>query len=227
MDKTILNIGCGKDRLKKINLKKFFLYSIYIIIFLVYPWFVLVLFQFKKTQQPPQTFNPSLKVLKNSNNPIFTASSEGRWDSNKLVAGNCFIRDTKGNLALIYYSTGTNSTVTSIGLATTRDGINFVRRDTPILTPGNGEEWDSGGVSVFPNCAVKQVDDSYTMFYIGFKKGTPDFYHSGAIGVATSSDLIHWKKYEKNPVLKPESGSAWDSLGVFEPSVYFNGNFYG
>jgi len=174
-----------------------------------------------------QIYNNYLKVLKSEHNPIFSPSNKNGWDSHNHVAGNCFIKDKEGRLVLLYYAAGDNSSVTSVGMATTLDGENFIRRDTPVLSRGDPGEWDSGGVSVYPNCVIQRKDGSYMMFYSGFKEGTPDIYHSGAIGLATSTDLIQWKKYEKNPIITPSEGDSWDSLGVFEPSVYFTGNHYG
>ncbi|MCD6220978.1 hypothetical protein J7K25_02325 [bacterium] len=39
------------------------------------------------------------------------------------------------------------------------------------------------------------------------------------IGIATSSDLKNWKRYENNPILKPGEKKYWDSCFVGDPCV--------
>jgi hypothetical protein len=39
------------------------------------------------------------------------------------------------------------------------------------------------------------------------------------IGYATSTDSIHWTKYENNPVLKPGPGGSWEDQWVDSPDV--------
>lgn len=210
---------------KKLYSKNYIVTYICLFFVLIYPWVVCKIISVR--DQYSKFYGNSLKVFKNKNNPIFTHSKGDEWDSHNHVAGNCFIKDKDGRLVLLYYAAGDNSSVTSIGLASSIDGENFTRLDTPVLSPGKQGEWDSGGVSVYPNCVLQLKDGSYMMYYSGFSEGTPDLYHSGAIGVATSNDLIQWKKYEKNPIIRPGERDSWESWGVFEPSVHYNGNPYG
>jgi len=81
------------------------------------------------------------------------------------------------------------------GHAITED---FLRWETlePCLyiTPG---QWDGG--HVFAPFVIKK-DDLYYMFYTGC---LPD--NTQRIGLALSSDLMHWEKYSNNPILRPEN----------------------
>lgn len=159
-------------------------------------------------------------VMKNESNPIFINLSS----STDFVAGNCFFKE-QNKLMLLYYSKYEDST--AIFLAESSDGINFKNTyEAPILIPGDRGQWDSGGVSVFPNCIVKKYDGTYFMYYSGSLADAGDIYHSGQIGLATSANLKDWTKHNSNPILGP-SEIGWDSWGVFEPSIHFSGNDYG
>ena len=77
-----------------------------------------------------------------------------------------------------------------IGFAESADGITMKRRSTPVLYPGNDSqkefEWTGGCED--PRVAVTE-DSTFVMFYTQWNKKVP------RLGVATSKDLIHWKKY--------------------------------
>ncbi|MFH0829347.1 MAG: hypothetical protein V1907_04185 [Candidatus Kerfeldbacteria bacterium] len=168
------------------------------------------------------------KAQKYQNGPILTASTDSaKWDSNNHVAGNCIVKDAHGTINLFYYA-GTKDGA-SVGLARSKDNKKFTKLSAPVLTPGPTGTWDSGVVSVYPNCIIQRNDGTYWMYYSGSPKGSPDFYWNkvGAIGVAFSKDLIHWSKYENNPIFTATDAKSWESEGIFEPSVYFNGDEYG
>ena len=170
----------------------------------------------------------SSKAIKSKENPIFSAQTDDKsWDNNNHVAGNCIIKGENNETFLFYYANSKKLGGNAIGLARSMDGIHFDRLDEPVLLPGDGDSWDNGGVDVFPNCIVKRNNGDYYMYFGGSKKDGTDAYHSGRIGIATSKDLIHWEKYEKNPILSTGNNEAWDSFGVFEPSVIFSGNEFG
>jgi predicted GH43/DUF377 family glycosyl hydrolase len=89
----------------------------------------------------------------------------------------------------------------------------------PVLTKGPQGAWDRYGVS-WP-CVIKD-EDGFRMYYGGQDAG------GNAIGLATSSDGIHWTKYddpattspafaESDPVLV--SSADWESNKVDRPRV--------
>ena len=91
----------------------------------------------------------------------------------------------------------------------------------PALSPGSDGSWDDIQVSA-PN--VLKTDDGYLMYYDALGQGG-----TSMIGMATSSDGIHWEKYndptttdtafaESDPVL-PVSEEGWDSKRVIDPNV--------
>jgi len=161
-----------------------------------------------------------LKAMKFDNNPIL----EGE---NNHIAGNCLIKDNKGNILLYFYQNSNKGS--TIGLAKSGSGLRFKKLKQPVLFPGEKDEWDSGGVSIYPSSIIQRNDGTYWMYYTGHKKNTPDFYwkRSGGIGLAFSKDLVNWTKFEKNPILVGDPKIEWESEGVFEPSVIFTGDEFG
>jgi len=92
--------------------------------------------------------------------------------------------------------------------------------DNPVLSPGSSGQWDSGGVD--PNTVI-YVNGTYFLYYTGDTTG--NCWVGGQIGVATSTDGIHWTKYSSNPIVQG-TGSGW-GYDLINPSVcYVNKTFY-
>ena len=94
-----------------------------------------------------------------------------------------------------------------VGYATSKDGIEWsINSSGPVLLPGDSTSWDAGAVS--PGAVIKD-NGIYKMFYFG----AHDPHQAWSIGLATSTDGIHWTKYP-NPIIKPEN---WEySIGTDE-----------
>ncbi len=87
-----------------------------------------------------------------------------------------------------------------IGLATSRDGLQWKRLDiSPVLEPT--EVWEKNSV-MCPHILYR--DCRFQMWYSGGEMYEPD-----AIGYAQSKDGIHWQREPSNPVLRPVGG--WES----------------
>ena len=87
-----------------------------------------------------------------------------------------------------------NSASANVWYAVSSDGINWqLGSNSPVLTPGNYNSWDSYTVMTGP---VIKDDSEYRMYYLGFT----DPYGIWHIGLATSPDGINWTKYP-NPVV--------------------------
>src|SRR5215212_1474746 len=91
----------------------------------------------------------------------------------------------------------------------------------PVLSPGPSGSWDDIQVSA-PD--VLKTENGYKMYYDALGKDS-----TSMIGMATSSDGIHWQKYndpatndlsfaESDPILKV-SDEGWDSKRVIDPNV--------
>ncbi len=97
-----------------------------------------------------------------------------------------------------------------LGLAWSEDGIHWNRSAEPVLEPG-ASGWDSLFVA---DPSVVYRNGTYYMAYTGVKA-----YPIAAIGLATSTDGIHWLKHESNPVV--EATQPWDIVLCSSPSLAF------
>lgn len=85
-----------------------------------------------------------------------------------------------------------------IGHATSTDLINWETQ--PIaLQPGTTGEWDD--LALWTGSVLKN-DDTYYQFYTGRNERN---YWGQTIGLATSQDLITWKKHPQNPIIKADA----------------------
>jgi predicted GH43/DUF377 family glycosyl hydrolase len=93
----------------------------------------------------------------------------------------------------------------------------------PVLIPGATGEWDEQQV-LAPH--VLQTDTGYLMYYSGV-----DTSGTHRIGMATSSDGLHWTKYnddsttdkpfaDSDPVFQTGEKGAWDAGWVHQPRVF-------
>jgi predicted GH43/DUF377 family glycosyl hydrolase len=61
------------------------------------------------------------------------------------------------------------------------------------------------------------------MYYLGHDRAQPP---QQRIGIARSSDGIHWTKLIANPILSPGPPGSFDEAGVGEPAVWQSNNYY-
>lgn len=179
-------------------------------------------------------------------NPVLRAELE--WEGGKLY-GSAVIKD--GDTLKMWYgaewtrsSTGyVISPAKSIGYTQSVDGKTWIRHPEPVLEHGSESAWDSD--FIVPHTVIKEKNE-FKMWYWAGKPGFPFEESLPQIGLATSSDGIHWAKYDdpltteslyaySDPVLPVGSSSAWDAHRVIDPIVlptdsgyemwYSGGNF--
>jgi predicted GH43/DUF377 family glycosyl hydrolase len=96
-----------------------------------------------------------------------------------------------------------------IGIAEGSDGFHFTPYPGPVLSPD--EDFERGGCE---DPRVAKAGDTYFLIYVGNSQK----YHVSNICLATSKDLLSWKKH--GPVLEAREGT-WDSgqlkAGVIVP----------
>ncbi|MBU0907533.1 MAG: glycoside hydrolase family 68 protein [Nanoarchaeota archaeon] len=85
----------------------------------------------------------------------------------------------------------------SIGHAVSSDLINWKTLPT-ALTPGKKGEWDD--FTLWTGAILKK-DKKVYMFYTGRNSKSK---HIQKIGLATSTDLINWKKHPNNPLIRAD-----------------------
>jgi predicted GH43/DUF377 family glycosyl hydrolase len=175
-------------------------------------------------------------------NPVLRAGPE-EWDSVSVRQNGLW---KEGDIYYLFYSGEYSSNSYDhhwqIGVATSEDMIHWEKYDgNPILTTGKIGEWDSFWV-MYPD--IQKIRNTYYMTYMGChmekkfipkprvliytERGPAPPWHM-EIGVATSKDLINWRKYERNPVLSTGdawTGPEWDSCGIYDHSVLFYKGVY-
>lgn len=155
------------------------------------------------------------------------------WDS-RNVAGTWMLRDNdlhgpgtlkkwNGKYWLAYHSypgDGYEAGSARIGLAWTEDEelLEWHRLPEPILTPEEGEPWESGGL--YKECLLEH-EGTFYLFY-NAKNQTHGRWIEQT-GLATSADLVRWTRHPDNPVLRVTPG-AWDGGFVSDPCVLRDGD---
>jgi len=130
-----------------------------------------------------------------SENPVFETGPVGSFDHGVVIPATVMRR---GALYHMWYGatdSPTLFTVTTIGHATSSDGVNWVRHPSAVLEPGP-LLWDSyqvyGPGVIFDGA-------SYHMWYAGIW-GYGTYLGGVQIGYATSPDGISWTKDPENPI---------------------------
>lgn len=111
-----------------------------------------------------------------------------------------------------------------IGLAWSKDLFHWERdARSPIFGPGKGaQSYDRSGCS---GPLIWMEDGVYFLFYFGT---TEEGYEGGrkTLNVARSSDLIHWVRFEGNPIIEP-AGDGWRREAIWHPHIQkVEGTYY-
>lgn len=116
----------------------------------------------------------------------------------------------EGSNWYVYYH-GYDGQLVSVGLLVGEDlsDMHRVNGGLPVLVPGDG--WDSGTIG--RRSIIKQ-DGVFYMAYEGSTQAHARHGFGGSwwgIGLARSTDLVHWEKYVNNPILKNDKiGFGYD-----------------
>ncbi|MDJ0695551.1 family 43 glycosylhydrolase [Mastigocoleus sp. MO_188.B34] len=79
-----------------------------------------------------------------------------------------------------------------------------------ILEPDHSNSWESG--RLFTGYTYKE-NGIYYLFYSGAGTDWPNLMHEG-IGLAKSTDGLHWERYSNKPIVQPEISNPWYGLSV-------------
>lgn len=143
--------------------------------------------------------------------PVLLPGEPGSWDSWAVHPG-AVIKE--GNIFRMYYVAWSNPDLNwNIGLATSRDGLNWEKYPEPVLYGTVGWEYQIASSSIL------KTGNTYLLYYYGISPSK-----EVAVGVAASLDGIEWEKNVNNPVLIPEL--EWEGRGVFYSSVIKDGSSF-
>jgi predicted GH43/DUF377 family glycosyl hydrolase len=116
-----------------------------------------------------------------------------KWESNDTFNPAAIVKD--GKIVVLYRAEdrsgkGIGFRTSRLGYAESSDGLHFKRKSKPVFYPANDDqkenEWPGGTED--PRVAVTS-DGTYVIFYTQWNRHIP------RLGVATSKDLITWKKH--------------------------------
>ena len=152
-------------------------------------------------------------------NPVL--SGDVSWESGDLFSC-AVLKDS--NMYKMWYSGGS---ITTIGYATSPDGISWTKHPDPVLQRDPSPNW---GYSILAPHAVLKQDGVYRMWYWAGKSGFPFKTSLPQTGLATSTDGIHWVKYndtsttepafaDNDPVLRVGESGQWDEMRAIDPMV--------
>ncbi len=159
-------------------------------------------------------------IRDDSANPIITPSNSTTffcpiqqrqvcWESDHTFNPAAITRD--GKVYLFYraednYGDGIGMHTSRIGLATSNDGIHFERDVKPILYPDQDaqKQYEFPGGCEDPRI-VETEDGTYVMMYTQWNRQV------AVLGVATSKDLINWKKH--GYAFENNMGRKWSKAG--------------
>lgn len=105
-----------------------------------------------------------------------------------------------------------------IGLATSKDGIHWERRDDPVMKPT--QPWEKKSL-MCPHVVWDEEQSKFRMWYSGGGWFEPD-----AIGYAESPDGIKWEACESNPILEAVPENLWERERATACQVVHQGDWY-
>jgi predicted GH43/DUF377 family glycosyl hydrolase len=116
-----------------------------------------------------------------------------------------------------YPNAGYEQGAAVIGLCRSGDLLHW-ELEGPCLRAEEGADWERGGL--YKPCLVKD-GATYYLFYNAKNQAERGWHEQ--TGVATSTDLKHWKRYEGSPILRNGPPGSPDSRFASDPCVLKNG----
>jgi predicted GH43/DUF377 family glycosyl hydrolase len=141
----------------------------------------------------PANVNPVIKPDSTSRFFCEMYDKSVDWESNDTFNPAAALKD--GNIVVLYRAedksgVGIGGRTSRIGYAESSDGTTMNKKTAPVLYPAkdNQKEMEWRGGCEDPRVAMTE-DGTYVMMYTQWNNKVP------RLGVATSKDLVHWKKH--------------------------------
>jgi len=157
-----------------------------------------------------------LTFERNPTNPIFKPT--GDWNCGRAIDAE--VIKFKDQFLLYFATRDPDYKIQIQGVATAPVKTNFNREDwtqltdAPIMIP----EYDWEGKCV-EGASVIQRGDELFMFYAGSYNNAPQ-----QVGIAKSSDGIHWQKLSDKPFLANGKPGEWNSSESGHPHIFLDDN---
>lgn len=141
---------------------------------------------------------------------VLTASAQ--WEGDEVSPNSMLLED--GEYRLWYHGGGNTLVNRRIGLATSPDGLDWIKLDDPVLDLGPAGDFDDEQAA---EPRVFALEDGYRMYYTGRNEATS----RTSLGMATSDDGVTWEKYAGNPIIDVDAwGNFWGGAFFFENGVW-------
>lgn len=158
-------------------------------------------------------FSPPFgKWLRLSSEPILSPRGDGFESAGTF---NPSVVKKDGKFVMLYRAQDRNGT-SSLGYATSDDGIHFSRRPEPVMVPE--APYEKGGGVEDPR--LQKIGDTYYLTYTGYNNvdGVAADKKDAQLCLATSTDLIHWKRQGIIiPGYKGKWNVKWTKSGAIVP----------
>ncbi|KAJ5883075.1 uncharacterized protein N7473_009961 [Penicillium subrubescens] len=149
---------------------------------------------------------PLLGFEQYAGNPIMRPDASHPWESAYLYNPSAIVMD---DMVFLLYRAQDAQKTSSIGLAWSSDGYSFTRYSQPIIAPT--EPYETPGGCEDPR--VVRVDGTFYLTYTAYDGKV------ARLCLATSTDLVNWKKY--GPILPDFIETVYNWR---EPVTYFSSN---
>lgn len=145
---------------------------------------------------------------------VFDPAKDG-WDKKGVFSPRVF--KFKDKFYLLYG--GSDAESSNTGIAVSSELLSWERiSECPVLTHGAKGEWDENHALIVD---IVELENGYVAFYEG-----EDRSNRYRIGLAYSRDLLNWKKFSGNPVLKTGAKGSFDERMACSPHVVRKDNKY-
>ncbi len=157
---------------------------------------------------------------------------DGTWDTNQrggflslldnTWGGSYKLNKFKNKYWMTYIggaSAGYESGPLKIGVAFTKKNITKAHEweslDKPILSPDDKDAQWFENITQYKSCVYwdkdKKLGKQFVMYYNAGGRNPKTNIKAERIGIALSDDMIHWKRYEGNPIFTHEEGLTADA----------------
>ncbi|MBZ5724821.1 MAG: hypothetical protein LAP87_07470 [Acidobacteriia bacterium] len=147
---------------------------------------------------------------------VVLAPDPHTWEGSYIAANGSALL-AYGDLFWYWYVAGPKERP-RIGLARSTHVHTWTKEPKPVLEPGPYASWDEEGVA---DPYLIHIDSYFYLYYLG-----QDRAHRQRLGMARSTDGVHWQKLRANPILELGGASAFDENGLGEPAVWTSHGFY-
>jgi len=161
---------------------------------------------------PIQTKLPFGEWSRVSNDPIISPQGDGFESAGTF---NPTVIKNDGKFVMLYRAQDRKGT-SSLGYASSADGIHFVRRPEPVMVAETAFE-KGGGVE---DPRLVKIGDTFYLTYTGYNNvtGTGPQHGDAQLCMATSTDLTHWKRVGViMPAYKGKWNIGWTKSGAILP----------